>query len=310
KGSFVTLVESAGIEQFTVPQVIGETEEVARALIKAQGFQVGLIEYTLSEDVAEQTVTSQNPSGGTPAASGTLVDLVVSKGPFSLEVPDTSGMSAENAQLKLTETGFTNVVTDEEFSSDIAAGFTIRTEPEAGRVVGRDDTITVWVSTGPEPTSVPNLVGKTISVATTTAENAGLVLTNDGTVDVTAVSGLAGLVAEQSPRTGETVDSGTEVRVKVGVLRQVTVPNFLNDTQSQAETKASNAGLIAVFLGEIEVGDPALVGKVVDQDPTTGTAVDDGSDVGLFLGKAPPTTTTSSTTTPPTTATTPTTAAP
>ncbi|MCJ7780231.1 MAG: Stk1 family PASTA domain-containing Ser/Thr kinase, partial [Acidimicrobiia bacterium] len=47
KGSFVTLVESAGIEQFTVPQVIGETEEVARALIKAQGFQVGLIEYTL-----------------------------------------------------------------------------------------------------------------------------------------------------------------------------------------------------------------------------------------------------------------------
>ncbi len=301
KGSFVTLIESAGIEQFTVPQVIGETEEVARALIGAQGFQVGLVEYTLSEDVAEQTVISQSPSGGTPAASGTLVDLVVSKGPFSLEVPDTSGMSAENAQLELAEAGFTNVVTDEEFSSDIAAGFTIRTDPEAGRVVGRDDTITVWVSTGPEPTSVPNLVGKTIGVATTTAENAGLILTNSGTVDVTAVSGLAGLVAEQTPESGETVDSGTEVEVKIGVLRQVAVPSFLGDTQAEAETKASNAGLIAIFLGEIEVGDPALVGTVVDQDPIAGTAVDDGSDVGLFLGKAAPPTTTPPTTTPPTT---------
>jgi beta-lactam-binding protein with PASTA domain len=52
-----------------------------------------------------------------------------------------------------------------------------------------------------------------------------------------------------------------------------------------------------VFIGEIEVADPNLVGRVVDQDPPAGTAIDDGSSVGLFLGKAQPTTTTSSTTT-------------
>ena len=102
------------------------------------------------------------------------------------------------------------------------------------------------------------------------------------------------------------MDAGTEVRVKVGVIRQVDVPDFFGLTQTEAETRAADAGLNAVFVDEIEVGDPNLVGKVVDQDPPAGVSVDDGSSVGLFLGSAPPTTTTSSTTTtttPPTTAT-------
>ncbi len=304
KGSFVSVFESAGAEQFTVPQVEGETEEVARALIEAQGFQVGRITDTLTEDIPEGTVTAQNPAGGTPAAAGSLVDLVVSRGPFSVEVPDVSGMSAEGAQLELARAGFTNVVTGAEFSSEIAEGFTIRTEPEAGRTVGRDDTITVFISDGPEPTTVPGLVGESIGNATTLALEANLVLVDGGTVEVSAVSGLTGLVADQSPGAGETVEVGTDVRVRVGVLRKVTVPDFGGMNQAQAEAKASDVGLIAVFLGDIEVADPSLIGKVVDQDPAMGTSVDDGSSVGLFLGKEQATTTTSSTTTTTTTPTT------
>ena len=128
-------------------------------------------------------------------------------------------------------------------------------------------------------------------------------LVDNGTVEVSAVSGLTGLVADQSPGQGETVEAGTEVRVRVGVLRRVTVPDFGGMDQAQAEAVASDAGLIAVFLGDIEVADLNLVGKVVDQDPAMGTSVDDGSSVGLFLGRAPETTTTSSTTTTSTTTT-------
>ncbi len=297
RGSFVTVFESAGVEQFTIPQVEGETEEVARALIEAQGFEVGRVEYTLTEDIPEQTVISQSPSSGTPAAAGSLVDLIVSRGPFSVEVPDVSGMSAENAQLELAQAGFSNVATETEYSPDIAAGFTTRTEPAAGRTVGRDDTITVFVSEGPEPATVPSLVGRSLGSATALAEEANLVLENDGEVDVSAASGLVGVVAEQNPKSGDIVDAGTEVRVKIGILRKVNVPDFFGLTQPQAETRAADAGLSAVFVGEIEVGDPNLVGKVVDQDPAAGVSIDDGSSVGLFLGSAPPTTTTSSTTT-------------
>jgi beta-lactam-binding protein with PASTA domain/tRNA A-37 threonylcarbamoyl transferase component Bud32 len=297
RGSFVAVFESAGVEEFTIPQVEGETEEVARALIEAQGFAVGRVEYTLTEDIPEQTVISQSPSSGTPAAAGSLVDLIVSRGPFSVEVPDVSGMSAENAQLELAQAGFSNVATETEYSPDIAAGFTTRTEPAAGRSVGRDDTITVFVSEGPEPATVPSFVGRSLGSATALAEDANLVLVDDGEVDVSAASGLVGVVAEQNPKSGDTVDAGTEVRVKIGVLRKVNVPDFSGQTQAQAEATAADAGLSAVFVGEVEVGDPNLVGKVVDQDPAAGVSIDDGSSVGLFLGSAPPTTTTSSTTT-------------
>ncbi|MFV9673419.1 MAG: PASTA domain-containing protein, partial [Acidimicrobiia bacterium] len=286
KESFVTLIVSAGTEQFTVPQVIGETEEVARALIEAQGFQVGLVEYSLSEDVPEQTVVSQSPSGGTPAVADSLVDLVVSKGPFSLEVPDTSGMSAEAAQLELAQAGFSNVVTDVEFSPDIAAGFTIRTDPEAGRVVGRDTTITVWVSEGPEPTTVPNLEGKTVGEANTAAEGANLVLVENGTSEVTAASGLEGRVATQDPGAGETVDSGTEVRITIGVLIQVSVPDFTGMTAAEAATAGAAVGLDVVVAGPVALppGDPNI-GLVADQDPPQGTSVNDGSQVAVFIGE-------------------------
>jgi serine/threonine-protein kinase len=286
KGSFVTVIESAGTEQFTVPPVVGETEEVARALIEAQRFQVGQVEYTLTEDVPANTVISQDPSSGTPAAAGSSVNLVVSKGPFSVEIPDVSGKSGDEARLTLTRAGFTNVVTDEEFSPDIAAGFTIRTEPEAGRTVGRDDTITVWVSKGPEPAVVPNLVGKTMGDATTSADDAGLVLVNDGDVEVTAASGLAGLVAEQNPGAGTTVDSGTDVHVKVGVIKKVDTPDFVGMTASEAANAGSAAGLNVVTGAPVSLpaNDPNI-GKVAAQDPSPGTSVDDGSTVTIFIGE-------------------------
>ena len=286
KASFVTLIVSAGTEQFTVPQVIGETEEVARALIRAQGFEVGLVEYSLSEDVPEQTVISQSPSGGTPAVAGSLVDLVVSRGPFSLEVPDTAGMSAEAAQLELAQAGFTNVVTDHEFSPDIAEGFVTRTDPEAGRVVGRDDTITVWVSDGPEPTTVPDLEGRTIGEANTKATEANLVLVENGTSEVTAESGLEGRVATQDPGAGETVDSGTEVRVTIGVLKQVTVPDFTGKTEAEAASLGASMGLDVVIAGPqpLPPGDPNI-GLVAAQDPAQGTSVNDGSQVAVFIGE-------------------------
>jgi beta-lactam-binding protein with PASTA domain/tRNA A-37 threonylcarbamoyl transferase component Bud32 len=286
KASFVTLIVSAGTEQFTVPQVIGETDEVARALIKAQGFEVGLVEYSLSEDVPEQTVISQNPSGGTPAVAGSLVDLVVSRGPFSLEVPDTAGMSAEAAQLELAQAGFTNVVTEQEFSPDIAEGFVTRTDPEAGRVVGRDDTITVWVSDGPEPTTVPDLEGRTIGEANTKATEANLVLVEDGTSEVTAASGLEGRVATQDPGAGETVDSGTEVRVTIGVLKQVAVPDFTGRTEAEAASLGASMGLDVVIAGPqpLPPGHPNI-GLVAAQDPAQGTSVNDGSQVAVFIGE-------------------------
>ncbi|MCL1598655.1 MAG: PASTA domain-containing protein, partial [Actinomycetia bacterium] len=184
------------------------------------------------------------------------------------------------------QAGFTNVVTDQEFSPDIAEGFTTRTDPEAGRVVGRDDTITLWVSEGPEPTTVPNLEGKTIGEANTAAEGANLVLVENGTSEVTAASGLEGRVATQDPGAGSTVDSGTEVRVTIGILKHVSVPDFTGMTAAEASTAGAAVGLDVLVAGPVALqpGDPNI-GLVADQDPPQGTTVNDGSQVAVFIGE-------------------------
>ena len=282
-GETIIVVVSAGTEQFGVPEVVGLSEEVARALIDAQGFVVGAVTYTLTEDIPESTVISQSPSAGSEAEAGSSVDLVVSRGPASVEIPDVTGMSADAAQLELARVGFEAVSTDEEFSSDVTAGFVTRTDPEAGRVVSRETPIVIFVSTGPANTTVPILIGMTLEDATAAAADADLVLLAGGTIEVTAASGLVGFVAEQVPAAGETVEVGTQVTVRVGVIKQVQVPDFGGMTLVEAQTVAGTVGLTVSAVGILETPDQGLHGTVSSQTPTPGMTVDDGSDVKLTI---------------------------
>jgi serine/threonine-protein kinase len=314
-GSFVVVVESAGIEEFTVPPVIGETEAVARSRIEAQGFEIGTVTYELTETEVEGVVIDQSPEGGTLQPPGTEVDLKVSKGPLSLEVPDVSGMTADHAIVTLTREGFENILTEEEFSLDELEGRVIRTDPEAGMVVPRDRTVTVFVSLGPEPVAVPDFTGMTEPEARQEANSLGLLLVvSSDRVEVPLDSGLIDRIAAQQPGAGETLEVGDEVTVQLGIVRTVTVPNFDSLTLSEAQSAGALEGVVVQQAGEIEVADLNMVGRVVDQNPPPGTSVDEGTVVGVFIGKAPPTTTTTTTTTTTvpttTTSTTTTTAAP
>lgn len=298
-GSTVIVVVSSGTELFGVPSVVGETEEVARALIEAQGFVVGDVTYTLTEDTPESTVINQSPDGGTPAAAGTEVDLVVSRGPASVEVPNVGGMSADAAALELARAGFTDVRSEEEYSGEVPVGEVTRTDPEAGRVISRESPIVIYVSAGPETIAAPNFVGMTFQNASAAAADVGLALVSDGTVDVTASSNLEGNIAEQTPAAGQDVEVGSEITVKIGVLKQVAVPDFTGMTIDAARSAGAAVGLSVIADGSQETQDPGLVGKVVSQSPAVGIAVDDGSTVRVKLGIAPPTTTTTTTAPPP-----------
>ncbi len=298
-GSFVTLIVSAGTEQFGVPSVIGETLDVAIALIEAQGFVVGEVTYTLTEDIPEDTVIDQSPEGGVAADAGTEVDLVVSRGPFSLEIPDITGMSADAAQLELARVGFENVTAEEEFSDEISAGFVTRTDPEAGRVVNRDAPVIVYVSKGQETVEVPDFVGMTLAEARRAAEEAKLAVVDAGTVEVSLASQLVGFVAEQEPAPEETVVVGTEITVRIGVIRQITVPNFTNMTLAEAQQAAAQAGLTVADDGNpTQTPVQANNGRVAGQIPAPGETVDEGSTILLTLYVyVPPTTTTTNPTT-------------
>ena len=283
-GSFVDVYVSAGQEEFGIPNLIGEQVDVARTRIEAQGFTVGAIEYKFTEDVDPEIVTEQNPAGGTTAPPGTPVNLIVSRGPSSIEVPDVSGKTADTAVLELTRAGFENIETQEEFSQDVLEGFVIETNPAAGQTVPREATVIVVVSQGPEPVDVPNLTGQSISQAQQTLGDLGLLLVvSNTTIEVPLDSGLIGNVADQSPGQGTTVDVGSEVTVQLGSPIQVTVPDFSGQTAAEAQDSAASVGLSVDIVGTTITNDQALADTVANQDPAAGTVVDEGSFVDLTI---------------------------
>jgi serine/threonine-protein kinase len=283
-GSFVDVYVSNGAEEFGVPSLIGENVDVARARIEAQGFTVGAIEYQFTESVDESIVVDQNPAGGTTAPPGTPVNMIVSSGPESIEVPDVSGKTADTAVLELTRAGFDNVETQEEFSPDVLAGFVIETNPSAGQTVPRDATILVLVSQGPEPVEVPDLRGRTPAQAEQELNALGLLLVvSNETVEVPINSGLIGNVAEQSPSAGTTAEVGSEVTVRLGSPIQVTVPDLGGLTAEQAQAEATAVGLNVEIAGTTVTNDQAAGDTVATQDPTAGTVVDEGSFIDLTI---------------------------
>ena len=282
--SFVTVVVSAGTEEIGVPDVIGENVDVARARIEADGFAVGAVSYELTEDVDENIVIRQNPGGGATAAPGSEVALVVSSGPFSIEVPDVSGKTAETAQIELQRAGFESVVTQDEPSSEVLEGFVIDTNPTAGQVVPRDATIILIVSSGPEPVPVPNLQGSSTGQAESRLNELGLLLVvSNETVEVAIDSGLIGNIAEQNPSAGTEVEVGSEVVVRLGAARQVTVPNLDGLTPEEAQNAAAAVGLNVDIIGTTETTDQNLDGTVASQDPVAGSTVDEGSFVQVTV---------------------------
>ena len=281
-GTFVTVVVSLGPEQFGVPNLIGENVEVARTRIEDQGFTVGLIEYSLTEDVDEDIVIRQTPTGGTTAPPDTPVDLLVSSGPFSIEVPNVAGVTEDNAILELTRAGFDNIETQEEFSETVAVGIVISTNPAAGQSIPRDATVIVIVSKGPEPVDVPDLTGDSVDQARSTLEDQGLnLVVSSQTVEVSAASGLVGLIADQDPNAGTTVDSGSDVVAFIGVIRKVEVPDVINETVDDAEAAIGSVGLNADLNDSTITNDQSLDGLIASQDPAGGSTVDEGTVVQL-----------------------------
>ena len=285
-GTKVTLIISAGPEQFPIPNVTDIPIEQARDLLGRDGFVVGVETPRDSQDVPEGIVIGQSLPAGTEADPGTVVDLVVSAGPRFLTVPNLEGVAATLAQEELTRLGFEDVVVEEEFSDDMLEGFVTRTEPASSQIAQRDQTITVFVSQGPEPFPLSDLTGRSVEEAQALASERGLLIVVEvETIDVTAASGLAGTIAGQDPPPGTEVVAGDEIRVRLGVLIRVVVPDLTGLTEEEARSQLLDLGLTLNVVGTVEVPpDSGLEGLIGSQEPPFGTEIDDGSTVTVAIG--------------------------
>jgi serine/threonine-protein kinase len=176
---------------------------------------LGDVQQEPDDEVPAGEVISQEPLAGEDAAPGSAVNLVVSTGLEEFAIPDDlAGRSEGDVGFILGNLGL-EVIFETEFSPDILRGFVVRTDPAGGATVMKGDQVTVYVSDGPEPVVVPNLLGISEDQARSALEALGLVIrVNATTIDV--LPEQDGLVAEQLPAADAEVEPGSTVSVTLG----------------------------------------------------------------------------------------------
>ena len=142
-----------------VPDLVGLSQDQAERKIEKAGFEVGTITEANSDTVEEGKVMEQDPEAGLKREQGTKINLVVSKGAETIEVPDISGMSADEAKEALEKVGLTAEAGTAEYSDDVKKNRVISQKPKAGAEAKKGDVVVYVLSLGQETITVPNMMG-------------------------------------------------------------------------------------------------------------------------------------------------------
>ncbi|WUH99317.1 Stk1 family PASTA domain-containing Ser/Thr kinase [Spirillospora sp. NBC_00431] len=150
KGATVTLVVSKGKKPPTaveVPDVVGKPYSAAKNLLEARGFEVEK-KVESSDGVARNSVISTDPAGGSKAAKGSSVTVLVSNGPTNLKVPNLFNSSQRAACAKLEGLGLRCNVEKGPAPPEkqVAPGFVYDQQPLPDATVAPGDTVTIFVA--------------------------------------------------------------------------------------------------------------------------------------------------------------------
>jgi eukaryotic-like serine/threonine-protein kinase len=224
-GSTVTLEVSDGPGEVLVPAVAGLPQAQAIKELEDAGLKVTR-DVEFSDEVQKGLAIRTVPREGEEVTVGTRVRLLVSQGPESTTVPDVVGLSRSSADSRLRAEGLGVAVQEQE--SEEAEGTVIAQDPAGGSSVDQGATVTITVSTGIPQASVPNVVGLGAADAATQIGNAGLSpVQREQTVTNPDEDGV---VIDQRPGAGTTLDEGDEVVIIIGVLEQT---DTLEDAEPQ-----------------------------------------------------------------------------
>jgi hypothetical protein len=175
----------------------------------------GLPESTSSPYTTEPTTTAPTTTPITTAPTRGPVVPPPDPGPTVVRVPNVVGKSFEEAQNVLQDAGFTVNRTDVHTAG--APDTVVRTNPAAGAEAEAGSEVTVSVNLGTPGGQVPDVVGQSLTDASSALHAAGFTRINAPKQTVTDPS-QDGKVLAQSPSAGQSVPTNTLVSLTVGEL--------------------------------------------------------------------------------------------
>ena len=153
RGTSVVLALSAGQKSAEVPVTSNMSQQQARIAIENTGLTMGNVTEQLS-DQPRGLVVSSSPPAGTRMDLPGAVDIVLSKGPATIQVPDLYGRSVGEARSMIEQLGLRIAGISRDTSSLQPENTIIRQFPEAGKTVSAGGPVSLTVSHFPPPPTI------------------------------------------------------------------------------------------------------------------------------------------------------------
>lgn len=206
---------SLGPERYTMPAVVGLTQDEAEAALLDTHLAVGTVTEVYSETVDQGLVVAASQDEGTPLKRDTPVDLSVSKGrepipitSYVCQPPYQDCPAQADAQSALEMAGFQVAITEDN-DRNVPAGAVISQDPSTG-TGWRNDTVNLVISLGPKMISVPDVRGKSRAEAISIIAGAGFAYRTE---NANATGNPLGFATKTDPAAGSTAPEGSTVTI-------------------------------------------------------------------------------------------------
>ena len=153
RGTAVVLALSGGQRSAEVPVTTNMSQQQARISIENTGLTLG----TVTEQLADQPrglVIASSPPAGTKVQLPGSVDIVMSKGPAVVQVPDLYGRTVGEARSMIEQLGLRVAGISRDTSSLQPENTVIRQLPSAGQTVSAGGPVSLTVSHFPPPPTI------------------------------------------------------------------------------------------------------------------------------------------------------------
>lgn len=274
-----------------VPELRGRTEEEAKKILNDMELGIKVDpERQPSNQYEEGQIMAQDKEPGTEVDKNTTITVTISSGEEAktTTVPDVVNREESEAEQMIRDANLTVAHGEAQYDDNVAEGNVISSNPVAGTEIEEGQTVTIVVSLGQKPATVPDIRGMSAADAEAALSAEGLVGSASEDYSDTVE---AGKVISQSVDPNSEVDKGTTVSYVVSLgpeTKYVTVPGLGGYTEEQARQRLTNAGL---NVGTVDTAYSSTVSKgyVISQTASAGSSVEEGTSVGftVSLGSEP-----------------------
>lgn len=176
---------------------------------------------TKQSDKKDGTILEQDVKAGDTVKRGSQINVVIAgKGDNTSEmvkIPSVIGKTKSSAKSTLESAGFSVTFEYGDYNDSVAADVVTAQSPSAKKQTAKGSTVTVTLSPGQKPITVPNVVGASQSHAESALAGAGLKYTYADSQYSDTVP--AGSVISQT-KSGETVAAGTTITLTLSKGKQ------------------------------------------------------------------------------------------